>query len=124
MLPLMSKGRVLVLDDDASIQRLVSTLLKRDGYRVTVVNSGRAAIEELKKKPFDVMLLDIMMPHEGGMTVMKHLKEHASGELKRVILLTATPAAVLKTVEKDVFAIVRKPFVAEELLETVRRANG
>jgi CheY-like chemotaxis protein len=124
MFPLMSKGRVLVLDDDASIQRLVSTLLKRAGYRVTVVSSGRAAIEALKKKPFDVMLLDIMMPHEGGMTVMKHLKEHAAAELKRVIVLTATPAAVLKTVEKDVFAIVRKPFVAEELMDTVRRVNA
>ena len=124
MLPVFAKGRVLLLDDDASIQRLVSTLLKRDGYRVTVVDSGRAAIEALKKKKFDVFLLDIMMPHEGGMTVIRHLREHAAGELKRVILLTATPTAVLKSVDKDVFAIISKPFVAEELIETVRRVNG
>lgn len=123
-MPLLSRGRVLVLDDDAAIQRLVSTLLKREGYRVTVVDSGRAAIEALKKKTFDVMLLDIMMPHEGGMTVMRHLREHAADEMKRVILLTATPTSVLKSVEKDVFAIVRKPFVAEELIATVRRVNA
>ena len=124
MLSILSRGRVLLLDDDASIQRLVSTLLKREGYRVTVVDSGRAAIEALKKKRFDVMLLDIMMPHEGGMTVIRHLKEHASDALKRVIILTATPAAVLKSVESDVFATVRKPFAAEELLDAVRRAKN
>lgn len=121
-MPILSKGRILMLDDDPSIQRLVSTLLKREGYRVTVVNSGRAAIEALEKKAFDVLLLDIMMPYEGGMTVIKHLREHAKDKLKRVILLTATPTSVLKSVESDVFAIVRKPFVAEELVETVGRA--
>src|SRR4051812_24802145 len=123
MLSIFAKGRVLLLDDDPAIQRLVSTLLKRGGYHVTVVNSGRAAIDALMKKKFDVLLLDIMMPHEGGMTVIKHLREHAIDHMKRVIILTATPAAVLKSVEGDVFATVRKPFNAEELIDAVRRAN-
>ena len=124
MFPFLSKGRVLLLDDDAAIQRLVSTLLKREGYRVTAVNSGLAAIEALKKTKFDAMLLDIMMPHEGGITVIRHLRDTASDQMKRVIILTATPANVLKSVEKDVAAIVFKPFEPAALMATVRRVIG
>ena len=121
MLPILSKGRVLVLDDDAAMQRLVTTLLRREGYGVTIVDSGRKAIEALKKKRFDVFLLDLMMPTEGGMTVIRHLREHDEAALKRVILFTATPAPVLKTVQKDVGAVVRKPFEAADLIDAVKR---
>ena len=121
MLSILSKGRVLVLDDDASMRRLVSTLLKREGYRVTVVESGLDAIDALAKKDFDAILLDLMMPTEGGMTVIKHLREHNRDLLKRVVLLTATPAAVLTGMQTEVFAIVRKPFEHGELIDTVRR---
>ena len=124
MFGLLSRARVLLLDDDASMQRLVSTLLKRDGYRVTVVDSGRRAIEALQKTKFDVILLDLMMPHEGGMTVIRHLREHKADLLKRVIVLTATPAAVMKNFQNDVFAIVQKPFDPNELIETVRRVTA
>lgn len=124
MLPILSRGRVLVLDDDAAIRRLVSTLLKREGYRVTVVDSGLGAIDALKKTDFDVILLDLMMPTEGGMTVIKHLREHNRDLLKRVILLTATPAAVLKSMHTEVFSIIRKPFEHGELINTVRQLKA
>jgi len=123
MLGFRKKARVLLLDDDASMQRLVSALLKREGYRVTVVDKGLGAIDALKKTKFNVIILDLMMPHEGGMTVIRHLREHDPDLLKRVILLTAAPAAVLKSMESDVFALVPKPFEAAVLIETVKRAT-
>lgn len=122
MLGFFAKARILLLDDDAAMQRLVSTLLKRDGYHVTVVDSGRKAMDAIKKTKFDVVLLDLMMPTEGGMTVIKDLREQNAALLKRVIVLTATPAAVTQTLQKDVFAIVRKPFQHAELIDTVKRA--
>jgi CheY-like chemotaxis protein len=124
MLGIRKKARVLLLDDDASLQRLVSTLLEREGYRVTVVDNGLRAIDALKKTKFNVIILDLMMPHEGGMTVIRHIREHDPDLLKRVILLTAAPAAVSKSVESDVFALVPKPFEAAVLIETVKRATG
>jgi CheY-like chemotaxis protein len=116
--------RILLLDDDASMQRLVSTLLRREGFRVTVVGKGLDAIEALKRTKFQAILLDLMMPHEGGMTVIRHLRETNAAMLQRVIILTATPAAVLKSVEKDVFAVVRKPFDPPELVDAVKRLTG
>ena len=115
------KSRVLVLDDDVSIQKLVATLLKREGHRVDVVDNGRKAIEAIDRIDYDAVLLDLMMPTEGGMTVVGHLRQHKPALLQRVILLTATPDAVLKGISKEVFAVVKKPFTAADLIAAVAK---
>jgi len=125
MLPLLKRrARLLVLDDDPSMQRLVSTLLRRNGHKVDVVSSGSQAIEKLATVTYDVLLLDVMTPTEGGLTVIRHLKEAKPALLKRVVLLTASPDSVLKAVAGDVFGIVRKPFEPEELVATIDRVLG
>jgi DNA-binding response OmpR family regulator len=121
--PLKRKPHVLVLDDDVAMQKLVKMLLKRDGYRVDVVGDGRDAINSLEKNKnaYAAVVLDLMMPTEGGMTVIKHLREEHPEVLQKVIVLTATPGAVLKGIAKEVFAVITKPFQADDLLATVRR---
>ena len=115
------KKRVLVLDDDPAVQRLVRLLLERAGFRVDVVSKGNAAIDAIQRQSYDALLLDLMMPTEGGMTVLKHLRGHKPELLKRAILLTSTPDSVLKTIAGDVSAVVKKPFVADELIAAVER---
>ena len=110
-----------MLDDDASMQKLVSTLLRRKGYRVDVVDSGEEAIDAIGRQKYTALLLDLMMPTEGGMTVLRHLRVHQPDLLKRVILLTAASESVLKSVSKDVFAVVRKPFAADDLIDKSRQ---
>jgi DNA-binding NtrC family response regulator len=122
MLKMLKRGaRFLVLDDDTSMQKLVGTLLRRSGYRVDIVSAGAQAIEKLEANDYAGLLLDVMTPTEGGLTVIKHLKKASPELLKRVVLVTASPDSVLKGVERDVFAIVRKPFDANELMETIER---
>lgn len=121
-MPLLKrKSRVLVLDDDVAIQKLVAMLLKREGHRVDVVDSGRKALEAIGKNDYSAIILDLMMPHEGGVTVIRKLREEKPELLRRVILLTGTPDAVIKTISKDVFAVVKKPFDADELVATVAK---
>jgi DNA-binding response OmpR family regulator len=121
---LKPRARVLLLDDDASIQKLISILLRRNGYAVDVVSSGALAIEHIARTSYVAMLLDLMTPTEGGLTVIKHLREKKPALLSRVILVTASPDSVLRSIDSDVKAVVRKPFQAEELLATVRRVAG
>ena len=122
MLKMLKRGaRLLLLDDDTSMQKLVGTLLRRAGYRVDIVGAGAQAIEKLGTNEYSGLLLDLMTPTEGGLTVINHLKKTKPELLKRVVLVTASPDSVLKNVERDVFAIVRKPFDASELLETIER---
>src|SRR6476659_5725077 len=118
---LKRKRRVLVLDDDVSMQKLVSMILKRAGLRVDVVDSGREAIAAIEKTEYAAILLDLMMPTEGGMTVISHLRTHKPALLQRVVVLTATPDPVLKGISKEVFAVVKKPFDANDLVATVER---
>jgi DNA-binding response OmpR family regulator len=125
MLPLLRrKERVLLLDDDLAIQRLVATLLKREGFKVDAVDKGLRAIDALQEQEYDAILLDVMMPHEGGITVIRHLRDHNPAMLRKVLLLTGTPESVLKSILRDVAGVVYKPFTREELLAAVRRVAG
>lgn len=121
MLPRLRRKRVLLLDDDPSMQRLVSALLKRGGYRVDTFLTGRDAIAALERAGYDVLLLDLMMPHEGGSTVIRHLRANNPTLLDRALLVTASPEAVLGSLAKQVAGVVRKPFDSDELLGAVKR---
>jgi DNA-binding response OmpR family regulator len=116
-----SKPRVLLLDDDASIRRLVSALLRGSGFRVDEVTSGRDALAIMEREDYAVLILDLMMPHEGGVTVMRQLRETDAAQLRRVVLLTAAPPSVVASYAHEVGAIVQKPFNAEELVATIAR---
>ncbi|HEV7763499.1 MAG TPA: response regulator [Thermoanaerobaculia bacterium] len=118
---LKRKARLLVLDDDTSIQKLVAALLRRAGYAVDIVSSGSQAIERIGKQKYDVLLLDVMTPTDGGFTVIKHLKEADPALLKRVVLLTASPDSLLRGMKGDIYGVVRKPFEAAELVATIAR---
>ena len=121
MLSFKRKARVLLLDDDAAMQRLISTLLRRNGYRVDVVSAGAPAIEKIGRTDYGVLLLDLMTPTEGGMTVVRHLKSANPELLRRVLLVTASPASVLRTIAPDVAGVVQKPFEAQQLLAAIAR---
>ncbi len=118
---LKHKSRVLLLDDDPSMQRLVSALLQREGYRVDVFLTGRDALRSIEANEYDVLLLDLMMPHEGGVTVIRELQAKKPELLKRAIVLSASPQSVINTVENQVAGVVRKPFEPRQLIGAVRR---
>ncbi len=122
MLPLLKrKARVLILDDDVAMQRLIAKLLSRQGYRVDVVSAAAPAIEKIARIDYAALLLDLMTPTEGGMTVIRHLKQSKPAMLSRVLLVTASPDAVLRAVAPDVAGVVQKPFEAAELIAAVER---
>jgi DNA-binding response OmpR family regulator len=118
---LKRKARVLLLDDDPAMQRLIVKLLSREGLRVDVVSGGTQAIEKIGRADYDALLLDLMTPTEGGVTVMNHLKKAKPELLRRVILVTASPESVLKSVAHDAAAVVHKPFEPQQLVAAVKR---
>jgi CheY-like chemotaxis protein len=124
MLRRLRRKRVLLLDDDPSMQRLVSALLKRGGYRVDTFLTGREAIAAIDREGYDVLLLDLMMPHEGGNTVIRHLRANNPTLLDRALLVTASPESVVATLAKQVAGVVKKPFESAELLGAVKRVAG
>lgn len=114
------RKRILLLDDDPSMHRLVARILGKEGFRVDVFLTGNQAIAALGKQQYDVVLLDLMMPHEGGMTVIRHLRVNDPATLKRSILLTASPDSLIDALSAEVKTVVQKPFVEAQLIDAVR----
>jgi DNA-binding response OmpR family regulator len=117
---LTKKRNVLLLEDDPSMVRLVKSILTRQGFRVSSFLTGRQALDAVRKEDFDALLLDLMMPHEGGITVVRELREHNPDLLRRVLLFTASPESLVATLEGDVAGVVPKPFAEEDLVRAVR----
>jgi DNA-binding response OmpR family regulator len=121
---LRKKKSILLLDDDLSIQRLVAALLRREGFHVDMFPSGRQALEAMSKRKYDAFLLDLMMPVEGGMTVIRHLREKNPVLLQRVLLFTASPDSMVASLAPDVAGVVPKPFQDTDLVRAVRAVAG
>jgi putative two-component system response regulator len=115
-------GRVLVVDDIEANRTLVSALLARDGYEIEAVADGRAALEAVRRRPPDLVLLDVMMPGPSGFDVCRTLKAAAHTRLIPIVLITALQASEDRVQGFDAGAddFISKPFNAHELRARVR----
>ncbi len=84
-----AKGQILIVDDDPHAIEILTRMLEREGYECISAASGRAALDIVRGKAVDVILLDVMMPEMDGLQVCEHLR--ADDDLRQipVILLTA-----------------------------------
>src|SRR3982751_648270 len=99
--------RVLVLEDDTMMQKLVAKLLRPLHVRVDSFGNGRDVIRTIADgERYDALLLDLMMPHEGGLTVLRDLREHHPSLLRRVILMTGSGNSITSPWSPLVFAVV------------------
>jgi len=72
----LKKGKVLIVDDEIKILHLVEMYLTKNEYKVTAVNNGKAALKEIEREKFDIVVLDIMMPDMTGYQVCKKIRRH------------------------------------------------
>jgi putative two-component system response regulator len=82
-------GTILVADDQAANRELLDELLTTQGFKVVTVPDGAAAVEELTRTQFDLVLLDVMMPHLNGFEVCQKIKGNPETYLIPVVLITA-----------------------------------
>lgn len=83
------KGRVLIVDDDPHALEILSRLLAREGYACKTADSGQRGLDLLGREPFDVIVLDVMMPNMDGLQVCERLRANEAFRSIPVILLTA-----------------------------------
>ncbi|HEY3053480.1 MAG TPA: response regulator [Thermoanaerobaculia bacterium] len=114
--------RVLVLEDDTTMQKLVGKLLRPLHVKVDVFGNGRDVIRKIaiEGERYDALLLDLMMPHDGGLTVLRNLEKHHASLLTRVIVMTASGSGITDPWSPFVFAVVQKPFDGSALMTAVR----
>lgn len=110
---------LLIVDDDPEICQLVSQFLAPHGYRVSTAADGIAMRQVLARAPVDLVILDLMLPHEDGLSLCRELR--ASSDIP-IIFLTAAGSEADRVVGLEMGAddYLAKPFSSRELLARVR----
>jgi two-component system response regulator MprA len=119
---------ILVVDDDAGLRRALRRVLVSHGFEVEAAVDGADALDQLRARPFDLVVLDVMMPGTDGIEVCERIR--AGGDDLPVLMLTARDAVRDRVVGLEAGAddYLVKPFANEELVARVRallrRAGG
>ena len=113
-------SRVLIVDDDAGVRRMLARSLEAEGYAVALASDGGGALVEIERSPPDVILLDVSMPGLDGLGVARRLR--GKGDAVPILLLTARDAVADRVAGLDAGAddYLVKPFATDELLARVR----
>ena len=114
--------RVLIVDDDPDIVRLVRYNLSHSGYEVQSAGTGREALELVQKQPPDLVVLDVMLPDVDGLEVCRTLRQQASSRRIPILMLTARGEEIDRVVGFELGAddYVAKPFSPRELVLRVK----
>jgi len=117
----MSAGRILVVDDDPQIRRVMRVTLTGQSYEVDDVKDGQAALEKLRDARFDLVLLDMNMPGMGGLETCRLIRAQSD---VGIIMLTVrdTEADKVEALDAGADDYITKPYNAPELLARIRAA--
>jgi DNA-binding response OmpR family regulator len=114
-------SRILLVDDEQSIQTLLSYPLRKEGYQVVQATDGQQALERFEEQPFDLVVLDLMLPKLDGLEVCRQLRGRSSVP---IIMLTARSDEIDKVVGLELGAddYITKPFSLREFSSRIKAA--
>jgi ATP-dependent Lon protease len=115
---------ILLVDDQPAVSRMLCRWLAAHGYSVVAAGSGEEAMAQLARRPFDVMVSDVVMPGVGGLRLLEHARALRPGT--RVILMTgyATLDSAIAALRGGAADYLEKPFEPDELAACVERLLG
>jgi len=118
----MSKGSILVVDDESEIREGLELLLRSEGYGVSSAETGQSGLEKLEQHPYDLLLLDVSLPDRNGLDMLKEI--HRRDPQLSIVLITAYGSidmarAAFKNGAMD---YITKPWSNDELLAQVAQA--
>lgn len=111
---------ILIVDDDAAVRTMLSTVLSDEGYLVEAVENGKQAVKTCEKSLFDVALIDIELPDMKGTELLNRLKRIQPKMIR--IIITGHPSleSAMKAVNERADGYVLKPFEVTQLLQKIR----
>jgi DNA-binding response OmpR family regulator len=114
-------ARILLVDDEQSIQTLLSYPLRKEGYDVVLATDGHQALERFEEQAFDLVVLDLMLPRLDGLEVCRRLRSRSSVP---IIMLTAKSEEIDKVVGLELGAddYITKPFSLREFSSRIKAA--
>src|SRR5258706_2016190 len=116
-----SKPKILVVDDDRSICKLMGSILQMESYPFRVVTSGEQARQAMDQERFDILVSDIYLGDDSGLHLLEHMK--AANSEAEVVIMTAhgSMETAVNAVHNGAFDYISKPFVVDEMLGILHR---
>src|SRR5216117_3619593 len=113
---------ILIVDDEPGIRQSLKGVLEDEGYKASVAESGEACIESLRKRPFDVVLLDVWLPGIDGLETLEKIRE--SENAPEVIMISGhgTIETAVRATKLGAFDFLEKPLSLEKTLILVKNA--
>jgi two-component system response regulator PilR (NtrC family) len=118
----MAETRVLVVDDERSMRELLSITLRQAGYAVSLADGGAAAIEQLGREAFDLVVTDLRMQETDGMAVLRAALERAPETVVVVVTAYASTETAVEAMKLGAYDYITKPFKLDEI--RVKLANA
>jgi DNA-binding NtrC family response regulator len=114
------RARILIIDDDESIRKILSTILQEEGYAVETAENGREAIDKSNVKVYNLALIDVRLPDIEGVALLSMLKETVPR--MRKIIITGFPSIqnAIEAVNNKADGYMLKPFEIGKILETIK----
>ncbi len=113
--------KILVIDDEPGLREGCRRILESEGYAVDLAEDGNQGLELLRKNPYDLMLVDLMMPVMGGLALMNEIKKLNIDIIMIVITGFATIETAVEAMKHGAYDYIPKPFSPEQLLTVVNR---
>jgi len=116
----MSKSRILIIDDDENIRKVLQTILEDEGYLVETADTAKKGIERSEKALYNLALIDVRLPDMEGIELLSKLR--STKPKMRKIIVTGYPTLqnAISAVNKGADAYVMKPFEVEKILQTIQ----
>ncbi|TAJ09603.1 MAG: sigma-54-dependent Fis family transcriptional regulator [Nitrospirae bacterium] len=114
--------KILIVDDEQSMRDVLSIMLKRAGYAVTVAADGEEAVAQLGKDIFDLVITDLKMPKVGGLDVLKAVKDSSPDTVVLVITAFASTETAVEAMKRGAYDYLTKPFQVDEVQLIIRNA--
>jgi two-component system response regulator PilR (NtrC family) len=108
-------ARILVVDDERSMRELLAIVLGREGYEVVVAESGRQALDELERRPVDLLISDIHMPDMTGLDVLRTAKGMNPDLAGIMVTAFASTDTAIEALRMGAYDYIHKPFNVDEL---------
>ncbi|MGQ9624274.1 MAG: response regulator [Candidatus Bathycorpusculaceae bacterium] len=112
-------ARILIVDDDENIRKVLTTILEDEGYIVEAVENGKKAVEKTKKSFYNLALIDIRLPDMEGTELLTKMKDTTPKMRKIIITGYPTLQNAIEAVNRGADAYILKPFDMEKVLQTI-----
>ena len=113
-------ARILVVDDDENIRKVLTTILEDEGYAVEQAETGQKAIEMAKRKVYNLALIDIRLPDMEGIELLTRMKDTTPKMRKIIITGYPTLQNAIEAVNRGADAYIVKPFDMDKVLATIK----